>query len=96
MWLRRQGGRESSRHRLQKPGLYTVGSKASVEGCELSSELMSFGAVWDGRLEERWSGENGWEAVAVILGSKSDSLETWVWGMAVELESGQSELLGRD
>lgn len=35
---------------------------------------------------KRWSGENGWEAVSVILGSKSDSLETWVWGTAVELE----------
>ena len=35
---------------------------------------------------KRGSGENGWEAVSVILGSKSDSLETWVWGTAVELE----------
>lgn len=36
---------------------------------------------------ERWSGENGWEAVTVILGSKRViAWKLWVWGMAVELE----------
>lgn len=59
-----------------------------MEGCELSSEArceLWSSVGWEAG-GERWSGENGWEAVTVILGSKSDSLETWVWGMAVELE----------